>query len=313
VDKYCVSHVLKSKKLNPNQIELFLLNLGIFSHCTIDEIKINNTMYERPGGPACYCSIAAKNLGFDVELHTKFGPDYTYTDNLRKNKIKFENAQSQKNTTRFLLEIDGTDRTLWIKNSCEQIDYTKTNCDGLLISPVFNEISFDVLAKIKSDAKLVALDPQGFLRRSGPDGKISFERTNLDLTNITVLKSDPSEVYNLTGLEGIEGAKLLHKKVEHLLYTNKREVSLFYKNKRYSITLPNMSIYDTVGVGDIFTATYCCTMLKEKDALWALSFAGGAAQAALESKKVGLDKIPPKAATQTNASYYYNIIKFEDV
>jgi len=289
------------------------VKLGIFSHCTIDEIKIGDNVYEKPGGPACYCGISARNLGFDVELYTKFGPDYVYTNDLKKHKIKFENASSAQNTTRFQLQIDDTDRTLWIKNSCEKIDYVKTNCDGLLISPVFDEVSAEVLSKLKSDARLVALDPQGFLRRSGPDGKISFERTDIDLTKISILKSDPNEVYQLCGVQGMDGAKLLHKKVEHLLYTNKREVSLFYKNKRYSITLPNMDIYDTVGVGDIFTSTYCCTMLKEKDALWALSFAGGAAQAALESKEIGLDKIPPKGATQTNASYYYNMIKFEDV
>ncbi|NDB47010.1 MAG: ribokinase [Nitrososphaeria archaeon] len=289
------------------------MKLGIFSHCTIDEIKIGNNMYEKPGGPACYCGIAARNMGFDVELYTKFGPDYIYADDLKKHKIKFENALSEKNTTRFQLQIDDTDRTLWIKNSCDKIDYIKTNCDGLLISPVFDEVSANVLSKLKSDARLVALDPQGFLRRAGPDGKISFERTDIDLGKISILKSDPNEVYQLCGVHGMDGAKILHKKVEHLLYTNKREVSLFYKNKRYSITLPNMDIYDTVGVGDIFTSTYCCTMLKEKDALWALSFAGGAAQAALESKEVGLDKVPPKGATQTNASYYYNIIKFEDV
>ena len=289
------------------------MKLAVFSHCTIDEIKIGGNLYERPGGPACYCSLAARNLGFDVDLYTKYGPDYTNVPHLQKNKIKFEDAQSQKNTTRFRLEIDNADRTLWIKNTCEKIPYTKPNADGILVSPVFDEISIDILHKLKSDAKLVALDPQGFLRRAGNDGKITFEKTNLDLSGIHVLKSDPNEVYQLTGLEGMKGAKLLHKKVEHLLYTNKREVSLFYKNKQYSITLPNMEIYDTVGVGDIFTATYCCTMLKEKDALWALSFAGGAAQAALESKEVGLDKVPPRGATQTNASYYYNIMKFADV
>lgn len=289
------------------------MKLAIFSHCTIDEIKIKNDVYEKPGGPACYCGIAARNFGFDVELVTKYGPDYTFADKLLQNKIKFNDAQSQKPTTRFRLEINDADRTLWIKNICDKISYTKTNADGILISPVFDEISHETLEELKSDAKLVALDPQGFLRRAGPDGKITLEKTNLNLSGIHVLKSDPSEVYNLTGVEGIEGAKLLHKKVEHLLYTNKRDVSLFYKNKRYSITLPNMEIFDTSGVGDIFTATYCCAMLKEKDALWALSFAGGAAQAALESKEVGLDKIPPKGATQTNASYYYNIMKFTDV
>lgn len=289
------------------------MRLAVFSHCTIDEINIDGNVYERPGGPACYCGGAARNLGFDVELHTKFGPDYTNVEYFQKNKIQIENAQSQKNTTRFRLDITGADRTLWIKNICDGIEYSKTGSDGILISPVFDEISADTLEKLKSDAKLVALDPQGFLRRKGPDGLVSFERTSLNLDGISILKSDPNEVYQLTGVEGVNGAKLLHKKVEHLLYTNKREVSLFYKNKQYSITLPNMDIYDTVGVGDIFTATYCCTMLKEKDALWALSFAGGAAQAALESKEIGLDKIPQKGATQTNASYYYNIMKFTDI
>jgi sugar/nucleoside kinase (ribokinase family) len=64
----------------------------------------------------------------------------------------------------------------------------------------------------------------------------------------------------------------------------------------YSITLPNKKIYDTTGVGDIFCSAFCCTMLKEKDFVWALCFAGGAAQAALESKDVGLLKIPKKGA-----------------
>ncbi len=128
-----------------------------------------------------------------------------------------------------------------------------------------------------------------------------------------MLKSDPGEAFHLTGLEGIEGVLALHKKVKHLLYTNKRDVSLFHNDKQYSLKLPNMDIYDTSGVGDIFTATFCCTLLKERDILWALSFAGGAAQAALESKEIGLDKVPPRGATEANASYFYNTIKFEDI
>lgn len=289
------------------------MRLAIFSHCTIDEIKIDGNLYERPGGPACYCGLAARNFGFDVDLVTKYGPDFTFVEQLQKNKIKFENAQSQTPTTRFRLEIENTDRTLWIKNTCEKINYTKTSADGILISPVFDEISSDILDKIKSDAKLVALDPQGFLRRRGTDGKVSFERTELDLSKIHVLKSDPGEVYNLTGHEGMDGVMVLHKKVDHFLYTNKREVSLFYKDRRYFLTLPNMNVFDTSGVGDIFTATYCCALLKEKDAIWALSFAGGAAQAALESREIGLDKVPPRGATEANASYIYNTLKFKDV
>jgi len=54
-------------------------------------------------------------------------------------------------------------------------------------------------------------------------------------------------------------------------------------------------------------------MLKEKDFLWALSFAGGAAQAALDSKNMGLQKIPQKGVVQNNASYFYNLMKFRDL
>jgi sugar/nucleoside kinase (ribokinase family) len=289
------------------------VKLGIFSHCTIDEIKIDENVYERAGGPACYCSLAARNLGFDVILATKFGPDFTFSDKLQKNKIKFDSQPSQKKTTKFTLEINGAERTLWLQNICDEIPYEKITADGILLSPVFDEISASTFDKIKKDANMVFLDPQGFLRRVNANKKIFFAKTDLDITKISVLKSDPNEVYQLTGLEGIEGALALRKKIEHVLYTNKQDVSLFYKNRQYSIRLPNMDIYDTVGVGDIFTATFCCTLLKEKDALWALCFAGGAAQAALESKEIGLDKIPPRGATESNASYFYNAIKFADV
>ena len=85
------------------------------------------------------------------------------------------------------------------------------------------------------------------------------------------------------------------------------------KNKIYSITLPNLELVDTTGIGDIFCAAFCCTMLREKDILWELSFAGGAVQAALESKQIGLEKIPPKGAIESNAYYFYNTIKFKGI
>ncbi len=290
------------------------MKLGIFSHCTIDQIKIGADSYERPGGPACYCGLAARRLGFDVDLFTKFGSDFTFTSELQKNKIIFPNALSNKPTTKFVLEINDSERNLWLENACEEIAYCDSDADGILVSPVFDEISKETLDKIKKSSDMVFLDPQGFLRRTDSQKKIFLDRTELDLSNIAAIKSDPSEVQSLTGLSGMEGVLSLQKRgVEHVLYTNKRDVSLLSKNRLYSIKLPNMDIHDTSGVGDIFTAAFCCTLLKERDILWAFSFAGGAAQAALESKQIGLDKVPSKGQVQTNASYYYNMMKFTDV
>ena len=108
--------------------------------------------------------------------------------------------------------------------------------------------------------------------------------------------------------------KILQKNgIDNVILTDKQNISLLSKDKIYSIKLPNIELNDTTGIGDIFCAVFCCTMIKENDILWALSFAGGAAQAALESNQIGLDKIPSKGAIESNASYFYNTIKFKQI
>ncbi len=70
------------------------MKLGIFSHCTIDTIEINETSNELIGGAACYCGFTAKNLKFDVELNTKFGQDFP-TNILTEKNLTFKNALSK--------------------------------------------------------------------------------------------------------------------------------------------------------------------------------------------------------------------------
>jgi len=101
--------------------------------------------------------------------------------------------------------------------------------------------------------------------------------------------------------------------IEYVILTNKRDISLLVKDRLYSTTLPNFDIYDTTGIGDIFSSTFCCKMLKDDDFLWAFSFAAGAAQAAFETKQIGLDKIPEKGAIENNGAYIYTLIKFKQV
>ena len=289
------------------------MKIAVFSHCTIDSIVIGNSTNDVPGGPACYCSLTAKNQKFDTQLYTKFGNDFP-KEILEKNNINFENASSDRLTTRFKITINGTDRTLSLLNACDPIEYSSVNADGVIISPVFHEISDDVYQKIQNDSNFIILDPQGFLRRTDSEKKISLEQTDIELSKISAIKTSPDELYSLTNNTGIDGMKKLQSKgVENVILTDNREISLLVKDKLYSITLPKLKLFDTTGIGDIFSAAFCCTMLKEKDFFWALCFGGGAAQAAIESKKFGLDKVPAKGATETNAAYFYNQVKFKQV
>jgi len=290
------------------------MKVGIFSHCTIDTIIYENEQYEAPGGPASYCSIAARKQKHDVNLYTKFDSEYPLIGYFKENKISTPDALSEKNTTKFRLELNGTDRKLFVEKTCDKISFIDNNDDGTIISPVFDEISLDLYSKIKDSANFVFLDPQGFLREKNQNNEISLKKTELDLKNINAIKMNPDELYALTGMLGNDGIKQLQKLgIEYVVYTNKQEISLLVKDKLYSITLPKMNLTDTTGIGDIFCSTFVCTMLKEKDFLWALSFAGGAAQAALESKKFGLEKVPEKNALETNGSYFYNIVEFKQI
>ncbi|MFB5633214.1 MAG: PfkB family carbohydrate kinase, partial [Nitrosopumilus sp.] len=212
------------------------------------------------------------------------------------------------------INSEGADRTLKLENQCEPIEYAKINADGFLVSPIFHEISSETLKEIKKDSNFLMIDPQGFLRRADSEKNVILEDTDIDLSQVSVIKVNPEEALHLTGSSTEESLKILQKRgVEHAILTNKTEVSMLVNDQIYSITLPNKKIYDTTGVGDIFCSAFCCTMLKEKDFVWALCFAGGAAQAALESKDVGLLKIPKKGAVENNASYFYNLMKFRSI
>ena len=290
------------------------MKLDVISHCTIDTIEINDSKYVVPGGPGCYCSLTARALKFDVKLHTKFGSDFTLADYLTKQKIVFEDAFSNQPTTQFTLQLVNSERTLFLKSKCEEINNIVLDTDNLIISPLFDEISLELFEKIKKNANFVLLDPQGFLRRINTEDKIYLEQTDLNLSNVSAIKVNQDELKCLTGASNVDGIKILQKKgIDSVILTDKQNISLLSKNRIYSITLPNLELNDTTGIGDIFCAAFCCTMLREKDILWALSFGGGAVQAALESKQIGLEKIPPKGAIESNAYYFYNTIKFKSI
>ena len=290
------------------------MKVGIISHCTIDSITVEDSQVDVPGGPACYCAFTAKNLKFDVDLFTKYGPDFPLQQKLSDLKIFTHNSLSDHKTTRFKIDIDGSNRRLFLQEKCQSINFVDGKNDGLIISPVFDEISLDVFSKIKDTSNFILLDPQGFLRRKNTNNEIFLEKTSIDLSKISTIKTNTDELKSLTGSIGDDGMKLIQNQgVENVILTDKQNISLLVKDKIYSINLPNISLHDTTGIGDIFCATFCCTMLKEKDFLWALCFAGGAAQAALESKQFGIEKIPKKGLIESNGSYFYNMVKFRTI
>lgn len=288
--------------------------------------RIDGSSIDSLGGPPCYCGLTSRRFGFDVELATRIGNDFpsVLVDFLRQNKIVINESHwdQQNPTTRFSISTQQDARTLSLASKCGPLtveDIEKMKVDCWLASPVVDEISSEVLAAIKEDGgnrHFCMLDPQGYIRNIDHTGIVSLkERIDLDLSGIRAIKVDSQEMKALTGgIEGLEGMKMLQSRgIEFVVSTVHLEIHLLHERTHYWAKMKEMDAPDSTGAGDILSAAFCCSFVKEKDPLWALCFGAGAVQAALETGQSGLDKVPSMGKIEENASYFYNTIGFKQL
>ncbi len=305
------------------------MKIGIVSHIVNDTIvDTDGIEIKSLGGPACYCSIIAKTFKIDVKLFTKVGNDILENlEILKENNIFIQNDQiDEKNpTTKFRLSLnkDGG-RSLQLLDKCSSIDISYSdinNLDGLLLSPVLDEIPVDIFqgfTRLKKD-KFIMLDPQGFLRTWDKRSlQVTYKnQVDINFKGISGIKTDEEELSVLTnGITSLEGMKFLQNKysLEFVISTGNRQAYFLNKNILYSLTFNKFQNLDSTGLGDILSSGFSCSYLKEKDPLWAFCFGAGAVVASLFSKLKGLEKVPRKMnLIERNASYFYNTVKFKVV
>lgn len=301
------------------------MKVAILSNLVVDKIVSRDMKSSQSlGGPAAYCGITASKFGFDTTLFTHFGKDLDtkYLEYLKKQGISFNVTNSlDLPTTRFILRNFENDRELILESKCsaldiEEIKSAKSDC--WIISPVFDEVSLDILQYLASSREknqFILLDPQGYTRSVDSAGRISI-RSNIDIpiNNLNGIKLNSKEISCFTnGLQGIDGMKKIHTKykIDYVLYTEDQNIHLLERDRRYWLKLPKIDTPDSTGLGDIIASSFACTIVKEKDSVWAFCFAAGALTAALQTKEVGIKKIPSRTAIEENASYYYNIMNYE--
>jgi sugar/nucleoside kinase (ribokinase family) len=303
------------------------MKIAVASHIALDTIQdMKGRITESLGGPACYCSLTARQFKFKIELATKVGKDFSQDSRLmlHNNGINIEDTHiTDSPTTRFRIILKKESRDLFLLSKCSPItieDIKEIETDCWIVSPIIDEIPYSVLKEIVNDnnnVEFVMLDPQGYIRTTTPDGRISLlNDLKLDISGISAIKVDPQELSALTGgRKGIEGMQYLQvcKGVKFVLSTEYRIIRLLYDKMHYWIKLPEVDTAYSTGIGDILASAFCCAYLKEKDPVWAICFGAGAVRAALEANLEGLDKIPSKSNMEQSASYYYNTLSFQKI
>ncbi len=278
---------------------------------------------ESIGGPVCYCGFTSRRFGFDVSPVTKVGNDLPKElfDILQNNDIILSDTMRvDAPTTKFQINSQGGSRQLLLSNKCKAIsveDIQDTKVDCWLASPVIDELPQDVFAAIKQNRgkkNFIMFDPQGYLRLVGYKGSVTLkDKLELDLSGINAIKVDNEEMAALTGgLQGLDGMGALQSNgIEFVIHTEHRVIHLLHKKMHYWLSVNDIDTVDSTGVGDILCASFTCAYLKEKDPIWAISFGAGAVKAALETRQVGLAKIPAMSNIEQTASYFYNTIGFQ--
>lgn len=301
------------------------MKAAILSNIVLDEIMSRDLKSSQSlGGPAAYCGVTARKFGFDTTIFTHFGNDlgHQYIEHLKNQGVSFSNFHpSSLPTTRFVLKNFETDRELTLQSNCIPIDIEEiknVKADCWIVSPVFDEVPVNILQYLVSSNKeknFVMLDPQGYTRTVDSKGRVSIrKKIDIPIHKVNGIKLDSQEISCFTnGLQGMEGMKKIRSfyGIQYVLYTQDQVIHLLEENKHYWISVPKHETPDSTGLGDIIASSFALTMVKEKDPVWAFCFATGALTAALQTKEIGIKKIPSRSAIEQNATYCYNTMNFE--
>ena len=268
------------------------MKIAIASHITLDSIDNEDGYFL--GGPACYCGLICRRLGFEPILVTKVGEDLPEDKrNFLKRNLNLDIKQFEKNcfTTKFSIRQCDDTREVILLSKCNPLtveDVDDIDADAWIVSPVIDEVPLDVLSAITKKSKFVMLDPQGYLRKVQPSGVISLAKSvALDWSGVSAVKADEDEFKLL----GPTNADFIISTTRRVIHMNEHELKLDY--------IPTI---DSTGIGDILSAVFTCMYIKEKDSILAIRSAAGAIIAALKANVKGLDKIPAKSKIEEYAA-----------
>lgn len=282
---------------------------------TIDTIKLPMRTVTSIGGPPCYAGLICARFGLDVSAVTKVGIDFPpdQTVWLARNGITLrpsDTSQSQK-TTRFQIEVSDAGRSLTLLGRCEDLSRNQipdTRFNACIVSPVAGEVSPELMKAMSERADFTFLDPQGFLRRFGPNGQITYGPLGDQgmLKSADAMKMDKEEAAAITGQTDPKEAltKLARLGVRKAVVTQGADPCYVLDGSRiYSVPVPKVQVLDSTGAGDILGGTVVASYLRTRDFLWSACF--GIAASSLSLHMIALAKLDLPMSVDDQARRLY--------
>jgi len=296
-----------------------MFDLVTAGHFAIDLISSPKITTPKPtlGGPPTYVSVAAKKVDAKVSVISKVGEDFSsrHIAWLNANGVDLSGLKRIKgaSTTRFILKYTNCRRQLQLKSRAPPIlpeDIPNSlRVKVVHIAPVANEISRNLVDKMRTLTNVLSLDPQGFVREFDANGNMRLKRWHDQqvLEQIDLYKSSSNEIRMVTGLADLQMAmeKIRDYGAKIVVVTKGLKGSkLLFEGKLYDIPACKPKIVrDPTGAGDAFIGAFLAEYVKGKDPVWCACT--GSASASFVVEGVGPEVFGEKEEIYARASEIY--------
>lgn len=236
------------------------------------------------GGTTSYTSFFARKMNLQTAILTSYGSDFEFQN--RFHNISLHSISSDK-TTFFKNVYDGSNRQQFLLKKSNNIFTNHIPLDFqnpkmVLLGPIANEIDFGILDKFKNS--MVAICPQGWMRRWNSDGKV-FHQT---LEDWSVFQK--ADIVILSEEDLNFQLKLIPKLADifNILVVTKGEkgADVFSNNNKHTFSSFPAKMIDPTGAGDIFASAFLIKYFETKDISKAGNFANAAASFCIEKEGI---------------------------
>jgi len=297
-----------------------VFDLVTVGHFAIDLIKSPRIISSKPtlGGPPTYVSIAAIKLGAKASVISKVGEDFSkdYVKWLGNNKLDLSGLELVEGslTTRFVIKYqEDWRRKLQLRARAPQIEANdipnSLKARAVHVAPIANEPSEDAVLKLRKSARILSLDPQGFVRDFDREGNVRLKhwRKKSVLEIVDVFKSSQDEMRMVTGINDTQlGArKIQDYGVKIVIITRGLQGStLLFEEAFYTVpACESRAILDPTGAGDAFIGAFLAEFVRGKEPLWCACV--GSASASFVVEGIGPERFGEGEETYERAREIY--------
>jgi len=270
------------------------------------------------GGPPTYVSVAAARLGAKASVISKVGSDFPkeYRNWLQHNNIDLSGLKQVEGetTTKFSVKYQASwKRKLQLRACAPPI--TASDISSSLaakvvhIAPIADELSVEVMRKLRKSASLLSLDPQGFVRGFTARGNVRRKRWTdssfLELAD--VYKSSLNEALLVTGAVDLRQAarRIRDFGVRIVIVTQgmRGSVLLFDEVFQKVPACKPRALVDPTGAGDAYIGAFLAEYIRNKDPFWCACV--GSAMASFVVEKMGPNGFVGSEETYVRAREIY--------